>query len=89
MEELRDLPVAVAAKLARQLDDHFRYHIFILSALGNMPLHRSVLSENSTCPSPCHPETLSYCLDAPSTTLGAQKLPFAASWRIILSNARS
>jgi len=46
-----DPPVAVAAKLARQLDDHRCDQVFIFSALGDMPLYRSVLTENSTCPS--------------------------------------
>jgi len=38
-----DLPVAVASKLTRQLDDQRCDHVFILSARWDMSLDRSVL----------------------------------------------
>jgi hypothetical protein len=39
VQEPRDLPVAVAPEVTRQLDDHCRHHVLILSALGDMPPH--------------------------------------------------
>ena len=45
-----DPPVAVASKLACQLDDHCRQHVFILSALRDMSLYRSMLVEHPARP---------------------------------------
>jgi len=48
VQQSMDLETAVTAKPTRQLDDERCQHIFIRSALWDMPLHRAMLTENLT-----------------------------------------
>jgi hypothetical protein len=49
-QQLRDLPIAIAAILAGQFDDVGRQPFLVVSALGNAALRGSVLSERPAYP---------------------------------------
>ncbi len=88
-QKLCDLPIAVAAILAGELNDVGGQPFFVISPRWNAALRRTVLSERAADPSLGHFQLGSNMVDAGAATRGAQKFPFAASARIILSKVRS
>jgi len=88
-QKLSDLPVAIAAVEAGEFDDVGGQPLLILSSCRNTALRRTVLPEHTADPALGHPQRGSNMVDAYATTRGAQKFPFAASARIILSSVRS
>ena len=88
-QKLRDLPIAVAAILTGELNDVGGQPFFVISPRRNAPLRRTVLSEHTADPSLGQFQLRSNMVNAGSATRGAQKFPFAASARIILSKVRS
>src|SRR6056297_1726426 len=89
VQQRRHRPVAVTAILRRQLDDVRRQTIFIRAAPRNLALCRAVLTERAAGAALRYAKRLPHMVDALPATRRAQKFPFAASVRIILSRVRS
>jgi len=85
----RDPTVAVAAILAGQFDNRFGKRRLVVGDFGYMPLGRARLTKNTAGPTFGNTECLLNMMHAAPTTLGAQKFPEAASFRISLSRVRS
>ncbi len=88
-QKLRDLPIAIAAIPAGEFNDVGSQPFLVISPRWNAALRRTVLSEHTADPSFGHIQLGSNMVDAGAATRGAQKFPFAASARIILSKVRS
>ena len=88
-QKLRDLPIAIAAVPTGELNDVGDQPLLVISPRWNAALCRTVLSEHTTDPSLGQLQPGSNMVDAGTATRGAQKFPFAASARIILSKVRS
>src|ERR671921_2748337 len=88
-QELCDLPIAVAAVLAGEVNDVGGEPLLIVSPPWNTPLRRAMLSEHPADPPLGQLQGGSNVLDAGPATGGAQKFPEAASFKICLSNVRS
>ena len=81
--------VSVAPVLTSQDDDVLGQLLFVGSALRNLALRGSVLTENAAGPALRYAQALPHLFNALSTTRRAQKFPLAASASIILSSVRS
>lgn len=88
-QKLRDLPAAVAAILASEFDNVGGQSFFVISPRRRPPLRRTVLSEYPANPALGQLQLRSDVINAGAAARGAQKFPFAASARIILSSVRS
>src|SRR3982750_1879608 len=88
-EECADLAVAIAAVLARQLDQVGGELFFVLVAPRRFALGRAVLPERATGATLGDVQHVPDMLDTGASTRGAQKFPLAASCRISLSSVRS
>src|SRR5215218_3336510 len=88
-QQLRDLPVAVAAVPAREFDDVGRELFLVVPAPRGLALRRAVLAEHAAPPPLGHPYGDTDVLDAGAAPRGAQRFPAAASLRISLSSVRS
>jgi hypothetical protein len=88
-QKLGDLPIAVAAILAGEFNDIGGQPLFVLSPPWDAALRRTVLSEHAAEAALGHLQFGSNMIDTGMAARGAQKFPFAASARIILSSVRS
>ena len=89
LQESRDFAVAIAAILARQLDEVSRERLFVLSAPRRLALCGAVLPERPAGAALGDGQHRPDVLDTGAPTRGAQKFPRAASCRISLSSVRS
>ena len=87
--KLCDLPIAIAAVPAGEFNDVGGQPLLFLSSRRNTALRRTLLPKHATQPSFGQFQLRSNMADAGTATRGAQKFPFAASARIILSSVRS
>ena len=88
-QKLRNLPIAIAAVPTGELNDVGGQPLLVISPRRNAALRRTMLPKHTADPSLGQFQTGSNMVDAGSATRGAQKFPFAASARIILSKVRS
>ena len=88
-QKLCDLPIAIAAVPAGEFNDVGGQPLLVLSSRRNPALRRTVLPEHAADSALGQFQLRSNMIDASTTTRGAQKFPFAASARIILSSVRS
>jgi len=70
-QQLGDFPVAVAAVLARQLDDVGCQPLFVVSPRWNAPLSRAVLSEHTAHPTLGQLQLMPDLIDARPAARGA------------------
>ena len=87
--QLGDLAIAIAAILPGQLDEVGCQPLFIITALRDLTLCRTMLAERGTGATLGDGQLPSNVLDASAATRRAQKFPLAASCRISLSSVRS
>ena len=88
-QERADLAIAIAAILARQLDEIGGELLFVLFAPRRFALGRAVLTERAAGATLGDGQHGPDVLDTGAPTRGAQKFPRAASCRISLSSVRS
>jgi hypothetical protein len=88
-QQLGHLAVAVAAVLARKLDDVGGEPFLVVPAPRAFALRRTMLAERSAHTALGDLALVSDVLDAGATPRGAQWFPEAASFRISLSSVRS
>ena len=88
-QQRRDLAIAIAAVLPRQLDDVGDQRLFVVNAPRCFALRRAVLTERHTNAALGDRQMLSHMLDTDAPARGAYQFPEAASFRISLSSVRS
>ena len=81
--------IAIAVILERERRDVGGQLRFIIRGLGELALCGTMLTENPACPTLGHLQLIDDMIHTGAATGGAQKFPFAASARIILSKVRS
>ena len=84
-----DHAVSIAPELSRQRDDVIGQLLFVRQATGNLALRGTMLPEGAASPALRHAKGLPHMIYALTTAGRAQKFPWAASVRIILSSVRS
>ncbi len=88
-QKLRNLPLAIAAVPMGELNDVGGQPLLVISPRRNAALRRTMLPEHTADLSLRQFQPGSNMVNADSATRGAQKFPFSASARIILSKVRS
>ena len=95
-QQRRDLAIAVAAVLPRQLDDVARQRLFVVQAPRRLALRRAMLTERRTDAALGDSQMPSHMLDTDAPARGAYQfrwrgpsVPEAASFKISLSSVRS